>query len=92
MRASIRIIQNNGNAVINALSSYISIAPVFVSISVTYSAAGFAGTFCQVNIDECESRNGRDLCGERGTCLDLIDGFSCLCAPGYQGKVDDWRK
>ncbi|KAF6018108.1 hypothetical protein EB796_023576 [Bugula neritina] len=46
---------------------------------------GFAGTFCQVNIDECESRNGRDLCGERGTCLDLIDGFSCLCAPGYQG-------
>ena len=35
-----------------------------------------------VDINECESRP----CKNGGTCQNLINDYSCTCAPGYSGK------
>jgi len=37
---------------------------------------------CSTDIDDCEY----DPCQNHGTCIDKINGFSCLCAPGYTDK------
>ncbi|KAM9665229.1 protein eyes shut homolog [Trichechus inunguis] len=56
---------------------------------------GFIGKRCEIGIDECASQ----LCNNGATCIDqpgnyfcqcvapfkVVDGFSCLCSPGYAG-------
>ncbi|CAG09436.1 unnamed protein product, partial [Tetraodon nigroviridis] len=56
---------------------------------------GFAGSSCELDIDECSS----SPCKNGATCLDqpgnylchcaapfkVVDGFYCLCSPGYAG-------
>ena len=42
--------------------------------------AGFNGTFCDINIDECETTGCVN-----GECTDLVDAFQCDCYPGWTG-------
>uniref|UniRef100_A0A8C6NSN4 Slit homolog 1b (Drosophila) n=1 Tax=Nothobranchius furzeri TaxID=105023 RepID=A0A8C6NSN4_NOTFU len=44
-------------------------------------AYGFHGTFCEVNVDDCED-NG---CDNGATCVDGVGNYSCLCPPNYTG-------
>ena len=37
--------------------------------------------FC-LDIKECSS----NPCANNGTCIDLINDYSCICAAGYTGK------
>eukprot|EP00058_Branchiostoma_floridae_P005556 XP_002591044.1 hypothetical protein BRAFLDRAFT_69403 [Branchiostoma floridae] len=43
---------------------------------------GWEGTNCDQNIDECAS----NPCWQGGTCLDHVDGYSCVCPKGATGK------
>ena len=45
-------------------------------------AAGYNGTSCELEIDECAI--GHD-CENGATCVDGIASYSCICAPGYSG-------
>jgi hypothetical protein len=36
-----------------------------------------------VNIDECASSQ----CANGATCHDLVDGFNCTCAAGFNGTL-----
>ena len=38
-------------------------------------------TLCHLDINECAS----SPCQNGGTCLDLVNGFTCDCADGYEG-------
>lgn len=40
------------------------------------------GETCEENLDECES----NPCFNNATCLDDINGYTCMCLPGYSGK------
>jgi len=42
---------------------------------------GFAGEFCEQNIDECVVAGGNSACAG-GTCVDQLDGFYCECPYG----------
>ena len=42
--------------------------------------AGFTGTCCDINIDECETTGCVN-----GECTDLINAFQCDCYPGWTG-------
>src|SRR5690349_12530735 len=44
-------------------------------------AAGYTGTNCTVNIDDCWN----SPCRNGGTCQDGIATYSCVCAVGYTG-------
>eukprot|EP00117_Sycon_ciliatum_P049872 scpid4789/ scgid4721/ Neurogenic locus notch homolog protein 1 len=44
-------------------------------------AAGFTGTLCSVNIDECQS----NPCSNYSTCYDAVNGYVCKCAVGLHG-------
>lgn len=39
---------------------------------------GFVGDFCDIDIDECNS----SPCLNNGTCIDLVNSYSCDCKPG----------
>lgn len=41
-------------------------------------AAGFEGSFCEVNLNECESQP----CQNRGICVDGNDLYQCFCSEG----------
>uniref|UniRef100_A0A672LG93 Neurogenic locus notch homolog protein 2-like n=1 Tax=Sinocyclocheilus grahami TaxID=75366 RepID=A0A672LG93_SINGR len=43
--------------------------------------AGFQGVNCEYDVDECQS----NPCRNGGTCIDLINRFSCACPPGTKG-------
>lgn len=43
---------------------------------------GYAGTLCEVDIDDCAS----DPCLNGGVCIDGIDSFTCQCVSGKTGK------
>lgn len=45
--------------------------------------SGFAGNFCEIDRDDCES----NPCENGGTCADVGVGFSCSCPHGYTGKL-----
>jgi len=47
-------------------------------------AAGFNGTFCGNNIDECATGN---QCMNGATCVDGIATYSCVCAAGFTGLL-----
>ena len=39
------------------------------------------GHRCEMNVDECSS----GPCSNGGECVDLVDGFKCICPLGYTG-------
>lgn len=43
----------------------------------------FAGQVCEENINECSS----SPCLNKGTCVDGLAGYHCLCEKGYIGKM-----
>jgi alpha-tubulin suppressor-like RCC1 family protein len=45
--------------------------------------AGFSGSLCQTNINECDS----NPCFNGGSCNDLVNGFSCTCTSDYSGNL-----
>ncbi|XP_041479272.1 sushi, von Willebrand factor type A, EGF and pentraxin domain-containing protein 1-like [Lytechinus variegatus] len=47
--------------------------------------AGFTGTLCEVNIDECIG----NLCTNGATCIDKVNGYVCRCQLGYDGDLCD---
>ena len=42
----------------------------------------FVGTLCEININDCASQPCIN-----GTCLDLINNFTCACMPGVSGRL-----
>jgi hypothetical protein len=61
------------------------------SLTLCSGPAGFEGTLCEHNVDDCSP----DPC-HHGRCVDGIATFSCACAPGYTGtrcesQVDECR-
>ena len=44
--------------------------------------AGFNGTNCEHNIDECVNVD----CKNNATCIDQINGFYCACRNGFTGN------
>jgi hypothetical protein len=46
-------------------------------------AAGFTGSTCQTNIDDCDP----NPCDNGGVCTDGIDAFACACASGFVGAT-----
>jgi len=47
-------------------------------------AAGYRGSVCEINIDECAS----SPC-VNGTCTDGVNGFNCSCMTGFVGPLCD---
>uniref|UniRef100_A0A672QQI3 EGF-like domain-containing protein n=1 Tax=Sinocyclocheilus grahami TaxID=75366 RepID=A0A672QQI3_SINGR len=45
----------------------------------------FSGRYCE-NIDGCYEHAP---CANGATCIDLVAGYECLCAPGFKGKNID---
>lgn len=45
--------------------------------------AGFTGTLCEDDIDECEV----NPCENKGTCVNTLGGFYCHCQSGFSGSV-----
>lgn len=45
----------------------------------------FVALCLKSDIDECAS----DPCQNGGTCNDMVNGYNCTCAPGYEGTLCD---
>ncbi|KAK3750217.1 hypothetical protein QZH41_015569 [Actinostola sp. cb2023] len=45
-------------------------------------AAGYNGSNCQTNINECSS----NPCQNGATCTDQVNDYSCTCAAGFNGS------
>ena len=59
----------------------------------------FVGDQCEQNIDDCTNHCG--VTNGTGQCVDEVDGYHCVCEPGYTGadcqvhfisSVDYWVK
>jgi EGF-like domain len=44
--------------------------------------------WCPTDVDECQS----SPCLNGATCVDLVNGFQCRCADGWQGERCDQGK
>ena len=45
--------------------------------------AGYDGTLCDNNIDDCSP----NPCLNGGSCTDGVNSFTCSCAAGYEGDT-----
>ena len=45
----------------------------------------FAGQKCEVNINDCEE----SPCLNNGTCIDMVNNFSCNCLDGFEGNLSN---
>lgn len=45
-------------------------------------SAGFRGTNCEVNIDDCAN----NACANGATCIDGIQEYTCDCSPEWTGE------
>lgn len=45
--------------------------------------AAFTGALCEGDVDECDV----NPCGNDGTCVNTVGGFSCECHGGFSGSV-----
>ncbi len=45
--------------------------------------AGYTGTDCETNIDDCVNRN----CSGNGVCVDGVNSFSCECVSDFTGEM-----
>lgn len=52
--------------------------PITVGVFFYIHAAGFGGSFCDVNLNDCESKP----CQNGGVCVDGIDLYQCICSEG----------
>lgn len=50
-------------------------------------AAGYEGTSCEFDIDECAS----NPCDNNATCVDLVNDYRCDCRLGYSGTFCETR-
>lgn len=50
---------------------------------VCYCVPDFHGKFCEEQYNECIPESA---CQNGATCVDDIDGFSCICPAGYIGN------
>ena len=59
----------------------------------------FVGDQCEQNTDDCKDHCG--VANGTGQCVDEVDGYHCVCEPGYTGAdcqvhfispVDYWVK
>ena len=48
---------------------------------------GFAGVYCETNIDDCKASTKQ--CHRATECQDLIGDFKCVCLTGWTGKLCD---
>lgn len=60
------------------LHSQVSSFVLFLSCACAF---GFHGTFCEVNVDDCEDHG----CESGATCVDGVGNYTCLCPPNYTG-------
>ena len=49
---------------------------------------GFTGKLCEININDCTA----GVCGNNGTCIDLVNSYNCQCDPTYIGKYCETSK
>ena len=53
-----------------------------IYFTVSKNAFTFESIFSTPDIDECAS----SPCQNGGTCTDMVDGYNCTCAAGYDGE------
>lgn len=51
-------------------------------MSLLVFVAGFNGTNCENNIDDCPGHQ----CANGGTCMDGVNTYNCQCPPEWTGK------
>ena len=77
---------SNGAACVESNTTELHPAVVFHG-SVAFDAfychciAGWNGTLCELNIQECDSRP----CENDAACTDAIDAYNCICISGFEG-------
>ena len=43
--------------------------------------AGYTGTLCEVDINECEQNP--NICGDRQQCVNTVGSYVCVCRQGF---------
>ncbi|XP_078719353.1 protocadherin Fat 4 [Lampetra fluviatilis] len=64
-------------------ASVILVSHEVLEPAVCTCTAGYAGTWCEADIDECLSTP----CRHGGSCQNLPGGFACRCLPGFSGTA-----
>lgn len=54
----------------------------FEGVSCDRCVSGWAGSQCDVNIDDCTP----NPCMHGGVCFDVVNGYECHCVDGYLGN------
>ena len=81
--------RRNYTGVFHFVTMDLSVSPLCASNrqppDCTQCVPGFTGDNCDVsiNIDDCAGVN----CSGNGVCIDGIDSFTCLCDPGFTGRL-----